>query len=115
METKPVKKNKTYKDYYQNDEEYRTKQKKYLATKIKCECGAICARSYLAEHRKKPIHAKRMGKLNKETELNERRNKIEARIAKLEKELVTINKHVTRIAKQKNNTDMITHDGLELN
>jgi hypothetical protein len=101
MEPIAVKKYKTFKEYYQ-DEEFRNRQKKYLAEKIVCVCGAKISRSNAASHRKTTIHKRRLERLSKTTELEEKRAKTVTRIEKLEAEIISIDKSIARIKKKNN-------------
>lgn len=57
--TEEVKKNKTFKDYY-NDPEWRDRHLKRLSEKIKCECGAMVSRSNMLRHKTTKKHIKTM-------------------------------------------------------
>lgn len=87
---------KTYKDYYQ-DEEFRKRQKKYLAEKIICECGTSCCRSYIAAHRKTKAHNKKLENIDKVKLLEESKTKIEERKAKIEAHILKLQNDVDKI------------------
>jgi septal ring factor EnvC (AmiA/AmiB activator) len=94
---KTTKKHKTYKEYYQEDEEFRNRQKKYLAERIMCECNTWCTRAHIATHRRTNLHKNRLERLSKTTEIEERRKKVVAHIEKLEFELERIDRSLVRI------------------
>lgn len=71
-------KNKTFKDYYNNDPEFRKKHLEWQKEKVICECGFVTARSNLYRHRKSHIHINKMDKINRIHEL-------EAELEKLRK------------------------------
>jgi hypothetical protein len=50
---------KTFKEYY-SDEEFRTKHKNYMKEKIECECGKEVCRVNISNHKKTPMHKKRL-------------------------------------------------------
>ena len=53
--------NKTFKERYQQDVEYRKKHVNYMMTKVPCNgCGFVTARCNMTRHRRSRNHAKRM-------------------------------------------------------
>jgi 1,2-phenylacetyl-CoA epoxidase catalytic subunit len=61
----------SFKNYYDNNEEFRKKHIKKMNEKIFCECGFETARSNLYRHKKGSIHTQNMEKIsgNKEETL----------------------------------------------
>ncbi len=71
---------KTYKDYYNEDPDFRKKQLDRLAEKVECDCGFVCSRSNLSRHKKGHLHINKMKKINRILELK-------AELKELEKKL----------------------------
>ena len=46
----------TFKERYDNDPEFKATHKKYIMTKIKCECGHELMRCNMTRHKQNRIH-----------------------------------------------------------
>lgn len=57
------KKQKTFKEYYQ-DPEFKEKHKKYVSEKIKCSCGRMVMRMAMAKHKRTKIHERNLKEKN---------------------------------------------------
>lgn len=100
---------KTFKEYYDEDEEFKKKHLERLNEKIECECGFITARANYTRHKKSHLHIKKMEEkeakiINKKlTEMEKEKqaeiNKIMTKIQKEKKKLEKIEKEITKIQK----------------
>ena len=45
-----------FKHYYDTNEEFRKKHKKYMLEKTKCKCGLMVTRNYMSRHKKTTKH-----------------------------------------------------------
>lgn len=95
--SKTIKKTKTFKEYYQ-DPEFRERHKKYMLTKVKCDCGCDIARNHMSHHKKtkkhqrllnNPVHKEKIDAFHREIKkkkiesLKEEIDKMNAEIEKL--------------------------------
>ena len=71
---------KTFKEYYNEDPEFRRRQLERLAEKVECECGYVCAKGNLSRHRKSHIHIEKMEKINRIQELEAELKKIKKKM-----------------------------------
>lgn len=71
-----------FREYYNNDPEFREKIKNYKSEKIRCECGKDVSRSNMSAHKRSDAHKKYVEE-NVDVTTNEI-NKLKERIAKLE-------------------------------
>lgn len=92
-------KHKTFKDYYDNDDEFRKKHLKKLNEKVECECGAISARSNLYRHRKSHLHIQKMGKADEIAKLTKQKKRNDHEIEKLTRENRKISKQLKKLNK----------------
>lgn len=96
MATKTCKK---YSEYYQ-DEEFKNRQKEYLAQPVKCECGKTYTRSYIYQHRTTKVHERRLESLDKVVALENRKKSMAKHIEKIEAEMEKVDKTIERIKKR---------------
>ena len=71
----------TFKQRYDNDEEYKKKHLEYINERIPCECGKQITRVYMAKHLSLPKHKRDLERLN-----NNNINDINEIVKKLVKE-----------------------------
>ena len=86
------KKYKTFKDYYQEDEEFKKKHNAYMLEKIECPCGATISRCYKTRHLKSKLHQKRLGEKKEIEEIETEINKINKRIQKMKNQKKVLEK-----------------------
>jgi hypothetical protein len=51
---------KTFKNYYNNDPEFRRKHLDKMMERIECNCGFVTSRNNLTKHKRSRNHLKRM-------------------------------------------------------
>lgn len=93
---------KTFKEYYDEDSEFRKKHLQRLNEKIECECGFMTARCNLSRHKKSHIHLQKMQKIqknNKIQELKQEKEIIEDKISRLDKKKFKIDNQISKIKK----------------
>ncbi len=57
----------SFKERYDNDEEFRKKHKAYLGEKVECECGKTVTRGSMTSHHKTQVHIKGIATKQKKT------------------------------------------------
>jgi hypothetical protein len=78
------KKYKTFKDYYDNDEDFRKKHLCRMLEKIECECGAMVSRNNKSRHLKSHLHHKKISNAQKFVMIEEDIIKLNKKILELE-------------------------------
>ncbi len=89
--------NKTFKYYYDNDDEFKTKHLKKLSERIECDCGFITARCNLSRHKRSHLHIKKIGNKDEIKKLQKEKDKIEKEITRLKNERERINKKIKKL------------------
>ena len=56
---------KTFKQYYDENPEFRKRHLKKLGEKVTCECGVVSSRNNLTRHKKSKVHENRMCEMKK--------------------------------------------------
>ncbi len=76
---------KTFKQYYDEDPEFRKRHLQRMLEKVPCECGFVTRRNNLSKHRKSRNHEKRME--TKKLERNVELENLKKAVAKLERQM----------------------------
>jgi len=58
----------SFKEYYDNDPEFRARHIRYMCQRITCDCGTSLIRSGLSRHKKSNKHLRLMAKMKTEKE-----------------------------------------------
>ena len=79
-----------FKEYYDNNPEFKKRHLEKCLTKVLCECGRMTNRCSLSRHRKSKIHMRQMGEVEKKddkfTELQNQIIELKTKFANLEKQ-----------------------------
>jgi hypothetical protein len=66
---------KTFKQYYDEDPDFKARHKAYISQHTNCECGCSIVRSNMSKHKKSDKHKKRMEKQAEELNITEEQYK----------------------------------------
>jgi uncharacterized coiled-coil DUF342 family protein len=91
---------KTFKYYYDNDEEFKKQHLKKLSEKVECECGFIGAKCNMSRHKRSHLHLEKIGKTDEIKKLEKQKIKINNQIKKLKHERSKIIKQLEKINKK---------------
>lgn len=91
---------KTFKEYYDEDPEFRKKHLEKLNEKIECECGFVTARCNISRHRKSHLHENKMQKIGKIFELKQDKQELKDQMKNLKKEITKVNNKIDRLEKK---------------